>query len=115
MATMSLVSALAASVRKHPQKIALFCDKREYSYAELWDQSLWVAEQLQHRFGVRPGDRVALWLRNCPEFIPALFGILQAGAVAVPINNFLKPDEVGFILNDSGIDTIITDEDLAAN
>jgi long-chain acyl-CoA synthetase len=60
-------------------------------------------------FGVRPGDRVGIWLKNCPEFIPALFGILQAGAVAVPINNFLKPGEVQFILSDAGIETLITD------
>jgi acyl-CoA synthetase (AMP-forming)/AMP-acid ligase II len=33
------------------------------------------------QFGVQPGDRVALWLKNRPEFVPALFGILNAGAV----------------------------------
>jgi long-chain acyl-CoA synthetase len=47
---------------------------------------------------VKPGERVALWLRNCPHFIPALFGVLQAGAVVAPINNFLKADEVSYIL-----------------
>jgi len=69
----------------------------------------WVADRLTHDFGVKPGDRVGIWLKNCPEFIPAFFGILQAGAVVVPINNFLKPDEVQFILGDAGIDTLITD------
>src|SRR5262249_16583849 len=56
-----------------------------------------------------PGDRVSLWLKNCPEFVPALFGILHAGATVVPINSFLKPDEVNFILGDAGSKVLVTD------
>ncbi len=112
---MNLAGAFAESVRQRPQKIALFWGDREYSYGELWRQSALVAEQLRQRFGVKPGDRVGLWLKNCPEFIPSLFGILHAGAVVVPINNFLKPDEVNYILNDAGIDVLITDAELGAH
>ena len=43
-----------------------------------------------------------------------LFGILHAGAVVVPINNFLKPDEVNFILRDAGSDVLVTDTELSA-
>ena len=50
--------------------------------------------------------------RIARSFIPALFGVWQAGAVAVPINNFLKPGEVQFILADAGIEVIILDESL---
>ncbi len=64
---------------------------------------------------MKPGDRVALWLKNCPEFVPCVFGILQADAVVVPINNFLKPAEVAYILNDGGIDVMITDAELGAH
>ena len=112
---MNLAGAFAESVQKQPQKIALFWGEREYSYADLWRQSVFVADQLQDRFGVKPGDRVGLWLKNCPEFIPALFGILRAGAVVVPINNFLKTDEVNYILGDAGIDVLITDADLGTH
>ena len=112
---MNLAGAFADSVHRQPQKIALFWGEREYSYAELWRQSVLVADQLQHRFEVRPGDRVGLWLKNCPEFIPALFGILRAGEVVVPINNFFKPDEVNYILSDAGIDVLITDAELGAH
>jgi long-chain acyl-CoA synthetase len=112
---MNLAAAFAESVRQRPKKIALFWGEREYSYAELWRQSAFVAEQLQRQFGVKPGDRVGLWLKNCPEFIPSLFGILHAGAVVVPINNFLKPDEVNYILSDAGIDVLITDAELGAH
>ncbi|MEO7678540.1 MAG: long-chain fatty acid--CoA ligase, partial [Verrucomicrobiota bacterium] len=91
------------------KKPALFWGEEEYSYGQILAQSLWVAELLQTRFGVQPGARVALWLKNCPQFIPALFGVLQSGSVATPVNNFLKPDEVNYILEDAEIDVVITD------
>jgi long-chain acyl-CoA synthetase len=74
-----------------------------------------VAEQLSGKFGVKAGDRVGLWLRNRPEYVPALFGILNADAVVVPINNFLKPDEVNFILKDAGVDVLISDDELSVH
>ncbi|HWX21453.1 MAG TPA: long-chain-fatty-acid--CoA ligase [Candidatus Binatia bacterium] len=112
---MNLAKAFAESVRKQPEKTALFWGEREYSYAELWEQTRFVSSRLGGQFGVKAGDRVGLWLKNCPEFVPALFGILQAGAVVVPINNFLKADEVNYILNDAGIDVLITDAELGSH
>ncbi len=112
---MNLASAFAASAKKHSEKIALFWGGQEYSYAKLWEESVFVSDRLQSQFGVKPGERVGLWLKNCPEFVPAFFGILQAAAVVVPINNFLKPAEVNFILEDAGIDVLITDKELGAH
>src|SRR5580765_7591454 len=112
---MNLASAFAGSAMKHPEKIALYWGEREYSYANLWEESVLVADRVKSQFGVKPGDRVGLWLKNCPEFVPTFFGILEAGAVVVPINNFLKPAEVNFILQDAGIDLLITDKELAAH
>ncbi len=112
---MNLATAFAESVSKKPGKIALYWGEREYSYADLQSQALIVAAWLQRHFNVKPGDRVGLWLKNCPEFIPALFGILSAGAVVVPINSFLKSEEVNFILNDAGIDVLITDAELGSH
>src|SRR5437870_880208 len=111
---MNLVSAFGASAQRQSQKTALFWGEREYSFAELWDQSVAVSQQLQRAMGVKAGDRVGLWLKNCPEFIPSFFGILRAGAVVVPINNFLKPHEVNYILRDAGIDVLVTDAELGA-
>ena len=112
---MNLADAFAKSVERQPQKIALYWGDREYSYTDLWRQSLFVSQQLQAHFAVKPGDRVGLWLKNCPEFIPSLFGILRAGAVVVPINNFLKADEVNYILSDAEIDVLVTDAELGAH
>ena len=112
---MSLAHAFCRSVELHKNKIALFWGESEYSYPDLWKQSISVAAHLQHSFGVKSGDRVGLWLKNCPEFIPAFFGVLHAGAVVVPINNFLKADEVNYILADAEIDLLITDAELATH
>src|ERR1022692_1484718 len=112
---MNLARKFADSAQQHSEKTAVFWGDRTYSYGELSSQCLFIAGVLRQQFGVKPGDRVGLWLKNCPEFIASLFGIFQIGAVAVPINNFLKPDEVSFILRDAGIEVIITDTDLSAH
>ena len=112
---MNLAAAFAASAQKQPDKIALYWGDSEFSYATLLAQSGAVAAALTGRFGVKPGDRVGLWLKNRPEFILAVFGVLGADAVLVPINNFLKPDEVNYILKDAGIDVVITDDELAVH
>ncbi len=91
---MNLATAFALSAEKHATKVAIFWGESETSYAALLAQSKKVAAGLQNQFGVKPGDRVALWVKNCPEFVPAVFGVLSAGGVVVPINNFLKPAEV---------------------
>jgi long-chain acyl-CoA synthetase len=111
----NLASAFSGSVQKNLEKAALFWGDRTYTYSELWSQTLFLAGVIRQQFGVQPGDRVALWMKNCPEYIPSLFSILHLGAVAVPVNNFFKPDEVNFILGDAEADLVITDSDLSAN
>jgi long-chain acyl-CoA synthetase len=110
---MNLASAFAESAQKHAEKNALYWGDRAYTYSELWSQALFMAGILSHGFRVQPGDRVGIWSKNCPEFIASLFGVLHTGAVVVPINNFLKPDEVCYIANDAAIDVLITDSELA--
>jgi long-chain acyl-CoA synthetase len=110
---MNLATAFIASAQAHADKTALYWGQDEFTYATLLRQSRAVAGHLAGRMGVKAGDRVALWLKNCPEFVTALFGVLHADAALVPINNFLKPDEVNYILGDAGIDVLITDEALA--
>ena len=52
--------------------------------------------------GVEPGDRVALFMKNCPEYLITLYGIWYVGAAAVPINAKLHGREARFILQDAG-------------
>src|SRR5487761_1948637 len=112
---MNLAMAFAGCAEKHAPKTAIYYGEQEIAFAELHAQSVRFAARLQTRFAVKPGDRVGVWLKNCPEFVVAVFGILQAGAVLVPINNFLKPAEVGYMLDDAGIDVLISDAELGAH
>src|ERR1051326_1906942 len=106
---MNLATAFTASAERHLDKTALFWGEAAHSYSSLLDQARRLSAHLQLHLGLKPGDRVGLWLKNCPEFVPALFGALMAGGAVVPINNFLKPDEINHILDDAGIDFLITD------
>jgi long-chain acyl-CoA synthetase len=112
---MNLATAFEHSVHRQPEKIALFWGDQQFTYAHLLHQSRWVRDRLRTEYGVNPGDRVGIWLKNCPGFYPALFGVLEAGAAAVPINNFLKNEEVSYILNDAGIRVLITDAALGTH
>jgi long-chain acyl-CoA synthetase len=110
---MNLTRAFIDSANKHRDKAAVFWGHEEITYAALLKRTAGVKQRLANDLKVQPGDRVGLWMKNCPEFIPAYFGVLFAGAVVVPINNFLKPDEVAFILRDAGVKVLIADESLA--
>ncbi|TAH52831.1 MAG: long-chain fatty acid--CoA ligase [Chloroflexota bacterium] len=59
------------------------------------------------KLGVKKGDRVAIYLPNCPQFAIAYFGTLKAGAVIAPVNPIYTPRELEFILQDSGAETIV--------
>ncbi|MCF7765518.1 MAG: AMP-binding protein [Verrucomicrobia bacterium] len=107
---MNLFSAFSSVVLDHPGKPAAFWGEIEHSYEMLWQQSLAIGRLLKDQNGVGPGDRVGIWMKNRPEFITALLGILQSGAVAVPINNFLKGPEIDYILSDSGINVLVSEE-----
>ncbi len=105
-----LFAAFAESASTRADKPALFWARDRFSYGQILQQSLWVGTRLGTHLNIQPGDRVALWLRNRPEFVSALFGILAAGCVAVPINNFLKPNEVAYMLEDAGVKVVITED-----
>ncbi|HEU5267246.1 MAG TPA: AMP-binding protein [Jatrophihabitans sp.] len=68
---------------------------------------------LRESFGLSPGDRVAIVMRNRPEYLEALFAIWHAGLVAVPVNARLHRDEFAYILDDSGTAVVITDDEHA--
>jgi long-chain acyl-CoA synthetase len=109
---MNLALSFARSTQRDPTKTAMFWGEAQFSYRQFHAQTLSVAKRLRTECGVQRGDRVGIWLKNCPEFVPALFGVWQAGAVVVPINNFLKPAEVQFILADAGINVLIVDDSM---
>ena len=86
---MNLAANLTASAEVLGEKTALRLDDLEMSYRALDVASTRVAGLLRER-GVGPGDRVGLMLPNVPEFAVVYYGVLRAGAVAVPMNVLLK-------------------------
>jgi long-chain acyl-CoA synthetase len=107
---MNLAIAFDQSTRRHSQSPALFWGETEFTYQMMQERVCTAGAALQSLFQVKEGDRVAVWLRNCPEFAAVALGILWIGGVLVPINNFLKPEEVLHILNDAGIDVLVAEE-----
>jgi long-chain acyl-CoA synthetase len=89
------------AARRHPRRPALYFFGRTVRYRELREAVDRFASAL-HRLGVRPGDRVALILPNCPQFAIAFFGVLRRGAIAVPHNPLYTTEELAHQLADCG-------------
>lgn len=97
----SLPARLKATAARMPRRSALVFYGREVSFAELDEASDRFAAWLRGR-GLGPGDRVALYLENCPQFAIAHFGALKVGAITVALNPMHKAHELGHELEDSG-------------
>ena len=95
------------------QRVAIFFERQEITYAELRDLTISIAEALNAE-GITPGDRVALLLADSPEFIASFVAIISLGAIAVPINLALRPEEQLFILEDCGARAAIVEAQSAA-
>jgi len=103
----NLAVILSESAHSFPDRPAAISAQGQLTYAQLDAASDRVAASLAAD-GIRPGDRVALQLPNIPQFLMSYFGILKAGAVAVPLNVMLKAPEVAYHLGDSGARLLIT-------
>jgi acyl-CoA synthetase (AMP-forming)/AMP-acid ligase II len=101
-----LTEYLRARAKRHPDKAVLVFYGRHVSFAELDELSDRLASLLARR-GVRAGDRVAVFLPNCPQFLVAFYAILKLGAVHVPVNPLFKSQEVLYQLRDSGARVIV--------
>ena len=89
----SLSDLITASVADYPEHTALEFFGRETSYAALGSQIDHAAEGLR-RLGVKPGDRVALILPNCPQHVVAFYAILRVGGIVVEHNPLYTPREL---------------------
>ena len=98
---MNLSLTLHAVARHLPDRPAVSWEDGALSYAALEDQVRRIAGALLGRHALQPGARVALAMENCPEFLPALYGIWRAGFAAVPMNSKLHAREMAWIMADS--------------
>jgi long-chain acyl-CoA synthetase len=102
----TLVDYLVEHVRKHDGDAALIFEGKRISYAELdrWSDAFAAA---LGELGVVPGDRVALILPNCPQFLIAEFGAWKAGAIIAPLNPVYTEQELATLLAASGAKVVV--------
>lgn len=98
---------LTETARKTPDKTALICAGESISYQALNQQSDALAQTLLE-MGLKPQDRVIIFLDNCIETVISLYGILKAGGIFVPLNTSLKADKLAYILDNAQADILIT-------
>lgn len=100
---MNLSNLLFRTAKVFPDRPAIACGEVDiYNYRELAARVLALSGSLRGYFGLRRGERVALFMQNSPHYLEILYAIWHAGLTAVPINSKLHPKEVEFILEDSG-------------
>ncbi|HNW62772.1 MAG TPA: long-chain fatty acid--CoA ligase [Piscinibacter sp.] len=108
----SLWFNLEVSARRYPDKPAYLFFGRSLTYRELHAQAEAIAGWLRSR-GVKKGDRVSLFMQNCPQYVAALYGILRADAVVVPVNPMNRAEEFGHYIADPGARVVVCSADLA--
>ncbi len=102
-----------AQAERTPHAVALVCGGRTMTYAELRHRSDALARYLRAR-GVGPEVRVGVCVERSPETVVALLGILGAGGAYVPFDTAHPRDRLGYLVEDSGIALLLTQERLFA-
>lgn len=112
---MNLAQLLVRTAQVSPDAPAIFSGtKLVCTYAELLRRASCIAGYLRNDLDLVPGERVAIFMTNNPEYLEVLYGILYAGLVAVPINAKLHAREAEYIVRDAGASAIFISDDLAS-
>jgi len=99
---------LGRSAEVFADKTAIVYGDRRWTYRAFAGEATRLARALQAS-GVRPGDRVAYLCPNIPELLVANFAVPLAGAILVPLNTRLSPDEIDYICNHAGAELLVAD------
>jgi long-chain acyl-CoA synthetase len=111
---MNLANLLARAGRAFGDRPAIVSGGAVYAtYGELWRRASRMAAALAARYSLAPGDRVALAMKNCPEYLEAMYGAWSAGLAVVPVNAKLHPRELAYILEHSGAALCVASDELA--
>ncbi|MFO7600385.1 MAG: AMP-binding protein [Candidatus Desulfacyla sp.] len=109
-----IFSYLSKYAQVHPEKLAIYYYGHEITYGQLDDKTDRFASFLI-KSGVRKGDRVALYLQNCPSYVICQLGAHKAGAIVVPCGPMAKAWELEHLLNGTGAETIVCLDELYPN
>ncbi|EQD51982.1 AMP-dependent synthetase and ligase, partial [mine drainage metagenome] len=110
----TLQAVIGEAMRNLPDHTALIYYGRRWTYRQLDRESARFAASLR-REGVRPGDRVALYLPNCPAYPIAFLGALRAGAIVVQVSALYFGEDLTALLKDSQPKAVVTLEILYPN
>ncbi|PIV19949.1 MAG: AMP-dependent synthetase [Deltaproteobacteria bacterium CG03_land_8_20_14_0_80_45_14] len=105
---MILTETLTKALKLFPQKQAIVCGEKRWSYQDFCNRINRLSHCLKG-FGIKKDDKVAILHPNCHYFLEAYYAIPQIGAISVPINYRLSPREIAFILQDSESKILIAD------
>jgi long-chain acyl-CoA synthetase len=107
---MNVAAWLDRIARAEPGRVAILHGASPWArYGELGRRVARIAAGLRTRLAFAAGDRVAIAMKNAPEYLEALYAIWWAGLAAVPVNAKLHPREVAWIVEDSGARLVIED------
>lgn len=101
-----LYTLLENAAHQYPDLPALRFYGVRLTYAVLWAQAQRLAAALS-TLGVSKGDRVALMLPNCPQYVIAYYGVLRAGGIVAQVNPLYTPRELEHLLDDCGARVIV--------
>ena len=96
--------------QQFPGKTAVVCGDRRFTYAQFAERASRLAGALRD-VGVKAGDRVAFLGLNCHRLLEAYYGVPEAGAVLLPLNIRLAPQELAYILNDAGVKVLFLEQE----
>lgn len=102
----TLFGAFEEMVSRHPDKTAIIYLDERFTYKRLKEMVLSIASSLFH-MGIREGDRVVLYLYNTPQTIISWLALDRIGAISVPVAPVYSAYDLGYLINDSGAETII--------
>src|SRR5271168_1598952 len=106
------VRFLRYAEQQFPGKTAVVCGNLRFTYAQFAERASRLAGALREA-GVKAGDRVAFLSLNCHRLLEAYYGVLEAGAVLLPLNIRLAAQELVYILNDSGATVLFLEQEFA--
>ena len=106
---MLLQDLLRRNAKLFPYKTAVVFQNHRFSFQELQERTNRLANGLRG-LGVQPGDRVAVLLNNCHQYVELYFAIPKAGAIITPLNYRLAGSELSWIVNNAGANTLIFQE-----
>jgi long-chain acyl-CoA synthetase len=105
--------AVLELTRFHGEAPFIVYEDTRVSFEEHFRQAATFACRLTERYGVRKGDRVAVAMRNFPEWSVAFFGAAAIGAIVVPLNAWWTSPELEYGLRDSGAKVLVADQERA--